>query len=266
MGGLTWVHPDKPLPLASSALKSPNGLVAVGTDLSVPRLIEAYRKGIFPWFNPGDPVLWWSPDPRMVLVPEQMHLSRSLRKKLRQIQKAQLAGDFRIIVTVDLAFDEVLEGCASRGDRDPNKTWITPEMKTVYQQWHRQGGVHSVEVWIDGVLAGGLYGVALGQMFFGESMFTRTSNASKIALAHLVAFFKQQGIGLIDCQMQTEHLASLGAQSIDRQTFIEHVTQAVNLPPVNWCQGWLNLQGELDPTLAESVVLPVQAIGYDQAS
>ena len=266
MGGLTWVHPDTPLPAANLALKSPNGLVAAGTDLSVPRLIEAYRKGIFPWFGPGDPVLWWSPDPRMVLVPEQMHLSRSLRKRLRQIQKAQLAGDFNVIVTTDLAFDEVLAGCASRGEQDPNQTWITDSMKTVYQQWHKLGGVHSVEVWIDGKLAGGLYGVCIGRMFFGESMFTRATNASKIALAHLAAFFQRQGVGLIDCQMQTAHLASLGAQSIDRETFIEYVSQAVNLPPIDWCGGWLNHQGELDPNLPTSVVLPIKAIGYDQAS
>ncbi len=269
MGELTWVHPDTPLPPAHSARRQPNGLLAAGADLSVARLTEAYRQGIFPWFSPGDPVLWWSPDPRMVLVPEKIHLSHSLKKQLRQIKRAQQSGNYSLIVTTDLAFEQVLQGCASRGGQDQSQTWITRDMQTVYQQWHRAGGVHSLEVWVNGQLAGGIYGVCLGRMFFGESMFTRSNNASKIALAHLAIFLARQDVGLIDCQMQTDHLASLGAHTIARERFIEHVAQAVDQPAIAWPAGWLNDQGEIDPDLPDTISLPTSlptgAIGYDQS-
>lgn len=245
-GPLIWVEPHTPLPDAEHALAQPAGLVAAGLDLNVPRLLEAYRKGIFPWFSDGDPVLWWSPDPRMVLYTHELHVSKSLAKQLRQIARHQHDGDFRVVVTLNQAFDAVIRGCAARGAADGagQDTWITPEMVEVYRQWHAAGGAHSVETWIDGKLAGGLYGVGLGRMFFGESMFTRAPNASKLALVHLVRFLKDQHVAFIDCQMQTEHLASLGARTIDRPSFIRHVQQAVDHAPLDWQAGWMSPTGE----------------------
>jgi len=245
-GPLIWVKPDEPLPRADQALLDPPGLVAAGLDLSVPRLTEAYRKGLFPWFSDGDPVLWWSPDPRMVLVPDELHISKSLGKQLRQIARGQQSGDFSVVVTTNQAFEAVMNGCAARGEHGQD-TWITVEMKQAYQQWHAAGAVHSVETWMDGQLVGGLYGVCLGSMFFGESMFTRATNASKIALVHLVRFLQRQGVTMIDCQMQTEHLASLGARSIAREVFINHVSAATDAPPIDWHAGWIDTEGNLQP-------------------
>lgn len=243
---IQWVDPHSPLPDAHLALTDPPGLVAASMDLSVARLREAYSKGIFPWYGAGDPVLWWSPDPRTVLVCEQMHVSHSLAKRLRQIARKQQAGDLNsCVVTIDCAFDAVLDACASRGTSDPDATWITPQMKQVYKQWHALGHVHSVETWLDGQLAGGLYGVSLGRMFFGESMFTLRTDASKIALFHLVRFLQRHSVTLIDCQMRTDHLLSLGAREISRHQFIEHVSVATREPDIEWKRGWVDHEGQL---------------------
>ena len=271
---LPWIHPDTPLPEAQTALANPPGLVAVGTDLGVARLTEAYRKGIFPWFNEGDPVLWWSPDPRMVLFIGELHISKSLVKQLRQIERAQKAGIFDVLVTTDLAFETTMHGCATRGQPTArvateidSTTWITADMKLAYHQWHQAGDVHSIETWIDGELAGGLYGVCLGRMFFGESMFSITPNASKIALVHLARFLEHRGITMIDCQMQTNHLASMGARTIERREFLAHVRQAVDEPGFVWPSGWIDSHGQCRAELPQGVQLKVTeppAISYDQ--
>ena len=184
------------------------GLLAVGGDLSPQRLLLAYSLGIFPWYNPGEPILWWSPDPRCVLFPEQIHISRSLRKVLRR-------GDFR--VTFDQDFSAVIDCC--RQLRTESGTWITPEMRDAYVALHRLGFAHSVECWQQGELVGGLYGISLGHCFFGESMFSRIANASKVAMVTLCEQLRQQGFRLIDCQQSSEHLSSLGATEIPRATF-----------------------------------------------
>ncbi|MFQ5487940.1 MAG: leucyl/phenylalanyl-tRNA--protein transferase [Gammaproteobacteria bacterium] len=197
-------------PDVSRALADPNGLLAVGGELSPECLVRAYRHGIFPWYSDNQPILWWSPDPRMVLFPDELRISRSLRKTLRR-------GQYRI--TLDQAFAQVIEACATQRQEDEG-TWITAEMMAAYCQLHRQGLAHSVETWCDGELAGGLYGVAIGKVFFGESMFHRRRDASKVAFVSLVALLDAWDYGLIDCQVATEHLASLGAREIPRQRFI----------------------------------------------
>lgn len=263
-GPLIWVEPNTPLPDAEHALLDPPGLVAAGLDLGVQRLFEAYRKGLFPWFNEGDPVLWWSPDPRMVLPTDALHISKSLGKQLRQITRQQQQADFRVVVTINQAFEAVLQGCATRTGRSDSETWITADMQQAYRHWHGLGGVHSVETWVDGQLAGGLYGVGMGRMFFGESMFTRVPNASKLALVHLVRFLRQHGVRLIDCQMQTDHLATLGARTMDRRTFIEHVKRAATDEPIDWQAGWLNTSGQRYPGWPAGMAVPTQGFGYDR--
>lgn len=204
--------PNQDFPPVDQALPDPNGLLAVGGDLSPARLLKAYRHGIFPWYNEGEPILWWSPDPRLVLFPEKIRVSRSLRKTLKQ-------GKFQI--TFDKAFVDVIEGCAKpRGDEDNEGTWITPEMKSAYVRLHRLGHAHSVETWQDNQLVGGLYGVAIGRVFYGESMFYRRSNASKAAFVTLVEKLKSWHYGLIDCQVHTRHLTTLGAEVIPRRRFV----------------------------------------------
>jgi leucyl/phenylalanyl-tRNA--protein transferase len=200
-------------PDPESAERDPDGLLAVGGDLSPARLLNAYRQGIFPWYSEDQPILWWSPDPRMVLFPERLHLSRSLRKSLRQ------AG-FQL--SYDQAFIQVIDACAAPRKNDTG-TWITTEMRTAYIQMHHLGHAHSVEVWHQGRLVGGIYGIALGKVFFGESMFHRATNASKTALAGLVYQLRQWDFGLIDCQVHTDHLASLGAERIPRTDFIHQL-------------------------------------------
>ena len=220
---IPWLNPNDPFPPLESALREPNGLLAAGGDLSPQRLIEAYRRGIFPWFSPGEPILWWSPDPRMVLFPAELKISRSLRKTLNK-----RAYEIR----VDTAFRQVMEACAAPRDGHSG-TWITPAMIEAYAELHRQGLAHSVETWVDGQLAGGLYGVSLGRMFYGESMFSRATDASKIAFVHLVRQLQRWGFGLIDCQMKTAHLAAFGAREIPRAEFGQRLAALVNLPGVS---------------------------------
>ncbi|MBP6808669.1 MAG: leucyl/phenylalanyl-tRNA--protein transferase [Chromatiaceae bacterium] len=201
--------PTAPFPDVSLAEREPDGLLAIGGDLDPRRLLNAYRHGIFPWFSAGDPILWWSPDPRTVLLPNRVHISRSLAKTLRR-------GHFQI--TLDQAFHQVIGACAGLR-RHGNGTWLVPMMIRAYQRLHRAGWAHSVEVWQDGDLVGGLYGVSLGRVFFGESMFSLVSDASKVALVHLCRTLEDRGYGLIDCQMATDHLLSLGALQIPRAAF-----------------------------------------------
>ncbi len=204
---IPWLDGDAPFPPAESALRRPNGLLCAGGDLSPQRLLDAYRHGIFPWFSEGEPILWWSPDPRMVLFPQELKISRSLARSLRR-------GQYE--VRLDTAFPAVIRECSlPRADQDG--TWITPEMQQAYGRLHELGHAHSVETWIGGKLAGGLYGMAIGRAFYGESMFSRVTDASKIALAHLARYLERQGFAVIDCQMKTAHLASLGAREIRRR-------------------------------------------------
>ncbi|HTF13243.1 MAG TPA: leucyl/phenylalanyl-tRNA--protein transferase, partial [Burkholderiales bacterium] len=204
----------------------PNGLLAAGVDLSPERLLEAYRHGIFPWFSEGDPILWWSPDPRMILFPAELRISRSLGKTLRNRSYE---------ARFDSAFDEVMAGCAAPRKGEPG-TWISGAMIEAYRGLHRLGYAHSVETWIDGNLAGGLYGVAVGRVFFGESMFSSARDASKIALAALVAHLESAGFGLIDCQMHTRHLETLGAREIPRRRFSRLLEELIHYPqtPGSW--------------------------------
>lgn len=219
---IPWLDEGDPFPPVHLALRDPNGLLAAGGDLSTRRLLDAYARGIFPWFGDEDPLLWWSPDPRMVLLAGELHVSRSLRRTIR-------SG--RYTVTLDAAFHEVMAGCAKpRADHDG--TWITPEMKGAYGRLAALGHAHSVEVWSGRDLAGGLYGVALGRMFYGESMFSRRSDASKVALVHLIRQLERWGFEMVDCQMSTGHLASLGAHDIPRAEFLERVHRLVRLPAV----------------------------------
>lgn len=196
-------------PPVESALSEPNGLLAVGGELSPEWLLTAYRHGVFPWFSADQPILWWSPDPRLVLFPQKLRISRSLRRTLRQ-------GRYEI--RFDTAFRDVVARCAAPRGSDPG-TWITVEMQEAYQRMHELGYAHSVESWADDELVGGLYGIALGRAFFGESMFSRRPDASKVALAHLVQYLKQQEFAVIDCQMTTPHLLSLGAEEMSRRDF-----------------------------------------------
>jgi leucyl/phenylalanyl-tRNA--protein transferase len=222
---IPWLDIDTPFPPVTQALREPNGLLAAGGELSAARLIDAYRRGIFPWFSEGEPVLWWSPDPRMVLAPAEFKISRSLGKRIRK-------HDYEI--RVDSAFAAVMRACAEprAGQRG---TWISEAMIAAYRSLHAAGFAHSVETWIDGELAGGLYGVALGRMFYGESMFTRASDASKLALAALTAQIARWGFRLIDCQMNTAHLASLGAHEMHREDFLRELAVLVNCqPPPVW--------------------------------
>jgi len=223
---IPWLEHDTPFPPVQSALEHPNGLLAAGGDLSSGRLLDAYRHGIFPWFSEGDPILWWSPDPRMILFPAELKISRSLGKTLRnRFYEARF----------DSAFDEVIAGCAAPRKGEAG-TWICEAMIEAYRRLHRLGYAHSVEIWIDGNLAGGLYGVAVGRVFFGESMFSRARDASKIALAALVAHLKSAGFGLIDCQMRTRHLESLGAREIPRRRFSRLLEELIHYPhaPGSW--------------------------------
>jgi leucyl/phenylalanyl-tRNA---protein transferase len=220
---ITWLSPkDAPewFPPLEEALEEPAGLLAAGGDLSPERLIAAYRRGIFPWYSPGQPVLWWSPDPRAVLFPEEFRLTRSLSKTLRN-------GGFS--ATLDRDFSAVIDGCAAPRAASPG-TWITSEMRSAYLELHRLGRAHSVEVWRDGTLAGGLYGVRLGGIFFGESMFRRERDASKVALATLVQAARASALAVVDCQLPSRHLTSLGARAIPRRQFQALLREHVDSP------------------------------------
>jgi leucyl/phenylalanyl-tRNA--protein transferase len=219
---IPFLSSDDPFPPVEAALRAPNGLLAAGGDLSPERLLTAYREGVFPWFGEDDPILWWSPDPRMVLYVSEVHVSRSLSKVIK-------ASRFR--VTLDTAFRDVVRGCAE-ARRDHEGTWITPAMEEAYVRLADLGYAHSVEAWQGGSLVGGLYGVAVGRMFFGESMFTRVSDASKVALVSLTQQLERWRMPLIDCQMSTTHLASLGARDMPRADFVREVRYLVQQPPV----------------------------------
>lgn len=213
---LPWLSSPYPtFPSTALALETPNGLLAAGGELSPHWLVEAYRRGIFPWYSDGDPILWWSPDPRMVLEPAQFKLRRSLAKRLRN-------GGF--VVSLDQHFQRVVESCAAPRHGEPD-TWINADMRRAYQHLHELGIAHSIEVHQSGHLVGGLYGVAMGPVFFGESMFSSVPDASKIALAHLARAMQCHDGKLIDCQMHTPHLASLGATTVARETFINYLEQ-----------------------------------------
>jgi leucyl/phenylalanyl-tRNA--protein transferase len=217
---IPWLGPGDPFPPLERALEDPNGLLAAGADLSEARLLDAYARGIFPWYGEDQPLLWWSPDPRMVLLPAELRIPRSLRKRLAR-------RDYE--VRADTAFEEVIRACAAPR-RGQEGTWITEDMVDAYVRLHRSGHAHSVETWIGGRLAGGLYGVALGRMYYGESMFTRVPDASKIALVHLVRSLERSGFGMIDCQMATAHLARFGAREIPRARFMRKLGDLVNYP------------------------------------
>jgi leucyl/phenylalanyl-tRNA--protein transferase len=216
----TWLTGDQDFPPLDQAMRRPNGLLAAGGDLSPGRLLAAYRRGIFPWYSPGEPILWWSPDPRTVLLPGELRISRSLHKTLRK-------RPFQ--VTADAAFAVVIERC-SEPRAGQAGTWITDEMKQAYIALHALGLAHSVESWRDGELVGGLYGVALGRMFYGESMFSRASDASKVAFVTLVEQLARWEIGLIDCQVHTEHLERFGAEEWPRERFLARLAEVLEAP------------------------------------
>jgi leucyl/phenylalanyl-tRNA--protein transferase len=219
---IPWLDESGAFPAVETAQRRPNGLLAAGGDLSSERLLRAYRLGIFPWYSEGEPIMWWSPDPRMVLFPEELRVGRSLAKTLRKPGYETRA---------DTAFAAVIDACSEPRPRQRG-TWITAAMKHAYCDLHALGLAHSVETWRDGELIGGLYGIAIGRMFFGESMFSRASDASKIALVALVQHLKQWQFGLIDCQMNTPLLASFGAREIRRRQFTGLVTELVNYADV----------------------------------
>ncbi|WP_074901034.1 leucyl/phenylalanyl-tRNA--protein transferase [Microbulbifer thermotolerans] len=221
-GHLTLLNPEQiEFPPTQFALKDPNGLLAVGGDLCVDRLLAAYRRGIFPWYSDDQPILWWSPSPRCVLIPSEFRIGRSMRKVLRR-------GDFS--VTFDQAFDRVIEACRlPRGDNEG--TWITEEISEAYREMHRLGYAHSVEVWRGQEIVGGLYGVALGRIFFGESMFHRETNASKVAFVHLVRQLELWNCPMIDCQVTNPHLQSLGAVEVSREEFERLLEKGVTQTP-----------------------------------
>lgn len=216
---IPWLTADVAFPPIEKALTEPNGLLAAGGDLSPQRLLAAYRRGIFPWYSPGEPLLWWSPNPRMVLFPDRIRITRSLAKTLR-------SADYT--VRLDTAFDKVIAACSATPRAGQGGTWITAEMQDAYGRLHALGYAHSVETWREGKLIGGLYGIAIGQAFFGESMFSHATDASKIALAHLCLYLVTRGFGIIDCQMETTHLASLGARPIPRDDYLARVAALVD--------------------------------------
>lgn len=241
---IPFLGPSDPFPPVEQALEDPDGLLAAGGTLTTRRLLEAYRLGIFPWFNEGDPVLWWSPNPRTVLVPSRLHVSHSLKKRLRK-------GAF--LITIDAAFGRVLDGCAAPRAQDTG-TWLTAPMRRAYTGLHAAGLAHSLEVWMDGELAGGIYGVALGRMFYGESMFSRRTDASKIAMARLATQLDRWRFPMIDCQLATDHLLSLGAEAMPRREFVREVARLVNEPAPDW---------QLDEDLRGSVAHAPRTLAAD---
>ena len=231
---LKWIHPDDPpdaFPDPARALKDPDGLLAVGGDLSPARLLYAYQRGIFPWYHEDQPILWWSPDPRAVVAPRDLHVSRSLSRRLRK-------ADFSL--RFDSDFTAVLDACAGPRRQQPEGgTWIGAAMRAAYLELHRLGHAHCAEVWMDQGLVGGVYGVAVGQVFFGESMFSRVTDASKLALACLAHSLDAWGFRLLDCQVHSEHLASLGSVLMPRVDFLELLRLLCDAPasPAAWRTG-----------------------------
>jgi leucyl/phenylalanyl-tRNA--protein transferase len=242
-----WLGPGDPLPSPDRARRRPNGLLAAGGGLSVARLVEAYRIGAFPWFNDGEPVLWWHPDPRTILPTDRVHVSRTLARRLRR-------DDYH--VTIDRAFAAVMRACAAPRRRERG-TWITEEMVEAYGALHRAGLAHSLEVWQGDDLAGGIYGAALGRAFFGESMFSRMTDGSKVAIAWLAAQLARWDVPFIDCQLPNDHLATLGAIAVSRREFVRRLAPLVAAPAPPW---------RLDATLtglavAEAFRTPPRPIG-----
>ena len=236
MTQIPWLNPANTLfPAPSTALREPNGLLAVGGDLSPERILAAYRQGIFPWFNPGDPILWWSPSPRTVIFPSQLHISKSLRKLLR-------AGTYK--VTFDHCFSDVMRACAEPRSHSDG-TWISEEIIAGYTALHHRGFAHSVEVWRDHELVGGLYGMALGKVFFGESMFSRADNASKVGFSHLVRQLLAWDFQIIDCQVANNHLFSLGAVEIPREEFQQLLLNSAN-KTANYPANWSNIHADVE--------------------
>ena len=243
-----WLGPADPLPPPETARRTPNGLLAAGGGLSVPRLVDAYGRGAFPWFSEGEPVLWWCPDPRMVLPSDAVHVSKSLARRLRR-------ADYR--VTLDRAFGDVMRACAEPR-ADDHGTWITDEMLDAYQALHRAGHAHSLEVWVEGALAGGIYGVALGRAFFGESMFSRVTDGSKLAITWLAAQLARWQVPFIDCQVPSEHLASLGAREVPRRDFLRRLGPLVSAadPRPSW-----TLDGDLTGAVVAGAISPPRPDG-----
>ena len=228
---IAWLEANTPFPDVSQALTiDAPGLLAAGADLSPQRLLVAYRHGIFPWFSEGQPILWWSTDPRMVLMTAEFKISDSLRKSLRRVERSMIDGG-RWQVRFNSDFDAVMRCCAGPR-RDGPGTWISNDIIAGYSGLHAMGHAHSSELWLDGELVGGAYGVCIGRMFYGESMFARVTDGSKIALAYLIAFLRSHGVAMIDCQQETGHLASLGAAPISRAAFLAHVRAAIGEPGI----------------------------------
>ncbi len=230
---LPWLEPGSAFPSVERAWghwSEAPGLLAAGGDLSVRTLRDAYSHGIFPWFSEGQPILWWSPEPRMVLAVANFRVRRSLRQAL-----VRFVADARCEVRINTAFSDVITACAHTPRHGQPGTWILPDMVQAYTHLHQAGNAHSVETWVDGKLVGGLYCVALGRAVFGESMFSHQSDASKIALAALVCFCRQNNILHVDCQQNTAHLASLGAAEVPRKVFLKHIQSARSAPAVEWC-------------------------------
>ncbi|MGZ8258480.1 MAG: leucyl/phenylalanyl-tRNA--protein transferase [Methylotenera sp.] len=219
-GRVASVDGDCEFPPLADALNEPNGLIAIGGDLSLPRLLAAYRQGIFPWFSDGEPILWWSPNPRMVLHPNELKISRSLAKTLKN-------SPFEI--RFNSALRDVISACSSTSRGDQQGTWITEDIIEAYCALHEAGYAISAETWLDGQLVGGCYGVKIGNMFYGESMFHHVTDASKVAFVRLVQKLKEEGVGMIDCQMKTAHLASLGAHEISRDDFIKQLSTLIKI-------------------------------------
>lgn len=231
---IAWLQASDPFPPVDAALTAEEGfpgLLAAGADLSAQRLLMAYRQGIFPWFCKGEPILWWSTDPRMVLMTAALKISASLKKTLRKVHVSMASGGLWTI-RFDYAFETVMRACAAPRNGVPG-TWISEEIIAGYVGLHDQGYAHSAELWCDGELVAGAYGVCIGRMFYGESMFTTVADGSKVALTYLVHFLHHQGVTMIDCQQQTSHLASLGAAPISRASFLAHLNMATEMPSIH---------------------------------
>ncbi|MBL0093833.1 MAG: leucyl/phenylalanyl-tRNA--protein transferase [Piscinibacter sp.] len=252
---IPWLRgPDDALPDTRRALPPGSeapGLLAAGGELTPQRLREAYSKGVFPWYSEGQPVLWWSPDPRMVLLVDEFRLKRSLRKTIAKFIRTPGCE-----VRIDSAFRQVISACAGTPREGQDGTWIVPEMVEAYVAWHKLGTVHSIETWMGGELVGGLYGVSLGRMVFGESMFSHRTDASKIALAALVCFCREHGVAMIDCQQRTGHLASLGGRELPRTEFEQRLTRGLGEPPID--------EWTYDPSLWRHLGIVVEGADAEQ--